>query len=122
MGRMAAQWGRTLQVWRFYRVSRLLFITIWLLTRERRRVVRARARGLDAQPNLEVLQRALRSFRVTAIEMGGLLIKLGQFLSARADLLPAEALAELAQLQDEVPSERFDDIRRIIERELGTPT
>ncbi|MGE5335671.1 MAG: ABC1 kinase family protein, partial [Nitrososphaerota archaeon] len=121
MGRMAAQWGRTLQVWRFYRVSRLLFITIWLLTRERRRVVRARARGQDAQPNLDVLRRALRSFRVTAIEMGGLLIKLGQFLSARADLLPTEALAELAQLQDEVPFERFSDIRRIIDRELGAP-
>ena len=118
-----SQWSRTLQVWRFYRVSRLLFTTIWLLTRERRRVVRARAHGRqDARPNLDVLRRALRNFRVTAIEMGGLLIKLGQFLSARADLLPPEALAELTQLQDEVPSECFSDIRRIIEREMGTPT
>jgi predicted unusual protein kinase regulating ubiquinone biosynthesis (AarF/ABC1/UbiB family) len=121
MGRMTAQWGRTLQVWRFYRVSRLLFVTIWLLTRERRRVVRARARGQDAYPNLEVLRRALRAFRVTAIEMGGLLIKLGQFLSARADLLPPEALAELSQLQDEVPAECFADIKRIIEQEFGQP-
>ncbi|HEX6543792.1 MAG TPA: AarF/ABC1/UbiB kinase family protein [Ktedonobacterales bacterium] len=122
MGRLTARWGRTLQIWRFYRVSRLLFVTIWLLTRERRRVVRARARGVDAHPNLEVLKRALRTFRITAIEMGGLLIKLGQFLSARADLLPTEALAELSQLQDEVPAECFADIRRIIERELGAPT
>lgn len=122
MGRMTAQWGRTLLLWRFYRVSRLLFVTIWLLTRERRRVVRARARGQDARPNLDVLRRALRNFRVTAIEMGGLLIKLGQFLSARADLLPTEALAELIQLQDEVPAERFSNIRRIIEQELGAPT
>lgn len=122
MGRKTAQWGRTLQVWRFYRVSRLLFVTIWLLTRERRRVVRARARGQDAYPNIEVLRRALRAFRVTAIEMGGLLIKLGQFLSARADLLPTEALAELSQLQDEVPAECFADIKRIIEQELGQST
>jgi predicted unusual protein kinase regulating ubiquinone biosynthesis (AarF/ABC1/UbiB family) len=121
MGRMTARWGRTLQIWRFYRVSRLLFVTIWLLTRERRRVVRARANGQDAYPNLDVLRRALRVFRVTAIEMGGLLIKLGQFLSARADLLPTEALAELSQLQDEVPAECFTDIKRIIERELGAP-
>lgn len=121
MGRMTAQWGRTLQVWRFYRVTRLLFVTIWLLTRERRRVVQARARGQDAFPNLDVLRRALRTFRITAIEMGGLLIKLGQFLSARADLLPPEALAELAQLQDEVPAECFDDIRRILDQELGAP-
>jgi predicted unusual protein kinase regulating ubiquinone biosynthesis (AarF/ABC1/UbiB family) len=122
MGRVTAQWGRTLLIWRFYRVSRLLFVTIWLLTRERRRVVRARARGQDARPNLDVLRRALRNFRVTAIEMGGLLIKLGQFLSARADLLPTEALAELTQLQDEVPAERFSNIRRIIEQELGAST
>ena len=121
MGRMTARWGRTLQVWRFYRVSRLLFVTIWLLTRERRRVVRARARGQDTRPNLDILRRALRTFRVTAIEMGGLLIKLGQFLSARADLLPPEALAELTQLQDEVPAEHFRDIRRIIEQSLGAP-
>ena len=121
MGRMTARWGRTLQLWRFYRVSRLLFVTIWLLTRERRRVVRARARGQDVYPNIDILRRALRAFRVTAIEMGGLLIKLGQFLSARADLLPTEALAELSQLQDEVPSECFSDIKRIIERELGAP-
>ena len=122
MSRLAAQWARTLQIWRFYRVTRLLFVTIWLLTRERRRVVRARASGQDAHPNIDVLRRALRTFRVTAIEMGGLLIKLGQFLSARADLLPPEALAELTQLQDEVPAERFADIRRIIEQELGAPT
>jgi predicted unusual protein kinase regulating ubiquinone biosynthesis (AarF/ABC1/UbiB family) len=121
MSQMTARWGRTLQIWRFYRVSRLLFVTIWLLTRERRRVVRARARGQNAYPNIDVLRRALRTFRITAIEMGGLLIKLGQFLSARADFLPTEALAELTQLQDEVPAERFADIKRIIERELGAP-
>lgn len=90
--------------------------------RERNRVVRARARGqLDARPDIEALRNVLREFRKTAIALGGLLIKLGQFLSARADLLPAEALAELAQLQDEVPAEAFSDIQRVIERELGAP-
>lgn len=90
--------------------------------RERNRVMRARARGqLDTRPDVEALRSVSRDFRKTAIALGGLLIKLGQFLSARADLLPAEALAELAQLQDEVPAERFSDIRKVIERELGTP-
>src|SRR5690348_15807611 len=99
MGRMTARWGRTLQIWRFYRVSRLLFVTIWLLTRELRRVWHAHARGQDAHPNLDVFRCALRTFRATAIETGGLLIKLGQFLSARAHLLPPQALAELTLLQ-----------------------
>ncbi len=84
--------------------------------------MRARARGqLDARPDIDALRAVLREFRKTALALGGLLIKLGQFLSARADLLPAEALAELAQLQDEVPAEPFSDIQGVIERELGAP-
>lgn len=117
-----ARWSRRNRVWRSYRVAVLLFRTIWVMYWERSRVIRARARGdLDAQPDIKALTGVLRDFRVTAVSLGGLLIKLGQFLSARADLLPAEALAELVQLQDEVPSERFDDIRHVIERELNAP-
>jgi predicted unusual protein kinase regulating ubiquinone biosynthesis (AarF/ABC1/UbiB family) len=110
------------QLWRFYRVSRLLFITIWTMTRERNRVVRARAAGrYDVQPDVKALHFALREFNDTATRMGGLLIKLGQFLSARADLLPQEALAELASLQDDVPPQPFSAIRRVLEAELRAP-
>ena len=42
-------------------------------------------------------------FRRLAIEMGGVMIKLGQFLSARVDVLPPEITEELQGLQDEVP-------------------
>ena len=117
-----ARWSRRNRIWRSYRVAVLLFHTIWVMYWERSRVIRARARGdVDAQPDIKALVKVLRDFRVTAIALGGLLIKLGQFLSSRADLLPAEALAELVQLQDEVPAERFEDIRRVIERELKSP-
>ncbi|HLZ21509.1 MAG TPA: AarF/ABC1/UbiB kinase family protein [Ktedonobacterales bacterium] len=122
MGWQPVRWTRRNRIWRTYRVARLLFRTLWIMYRERNRVMRARARGeLDARPDIAALQRMLREFRQTAIALGGLLIKLGQFLSARADLLPAEALAELAQLQDEVPAESFADIQRVIERELKAP-
>ena len=122
VGWQPIRWTRRNRVWRSYRVARLLFRTIWVMYRERNRVVRARARGqLDTRPDVEALRTVLRDFRKTAIALGGLLIKLGQFLSARADLLPPEALAELAQLQDEVPAEQFSDIRRVIEQELGAP-
>ena len=43
------------------------------------------------------------------------MIKLGQFLSSRADLLPEEALAVLASLQDEVPAEPFSHVVTVIE-------
>ncbi len=61
---------------------------------------------------------ALR-YRALANELGGLLIKVGQFLSARVDVLPEEITSELSELQDEVRAEEFADIRRRVEEELG---
>jgi predicted unusual protein kinase regulating ubiquinone biosynthesis (AarF/ABC1/UbiB family) len=58
-------------------------------------------------------------FRALAIRMGGLMIKVGQFLSARLDVLPAEITDELSGLQDEVPPEAFDEITKLAEAELG---
>ncbi len=58
-------------------------------------------------------------FRALAIRMGGLMIKVGQFLSARLDILPPEITKELAGLQDEVPPVAFDVIRAHAEAELG---
>lgn len=117
-----AQWGKRNRIWRTYRVARLLFRTLWIMNRERSRVVRAQARGeYDVRPDVEALREVLREFRLTAVALGGLLIKLGQFLSARADLLPQEALNEIAQLQDDVPAEPFQGIRKVIEREFEAP-
>jgi predicted unusual protein kinase regulating ubiquinone biosynthesis (AarF/ABC1/UbiB family) len=103
-------------------VTSLLLRTLYTMNRERQRVLQARARGeYDAQPRLDTLVKVLKEFRETAVALGGLLIKLGQFLGARADLLPPEALEVLAGLQDEVPPERFEDIRVVVEAELGAP-
>jgi predicted unusual protein kinase regulating ubiquinone biosynthesis (AarF/ABC1/UbiB family) len=122
MAWQTTRWTRRSQLVRSVRVARLLISTLWTIYRERNRVVRAQAYGgYDVQPNVDALRQMLREFRETAVAHGGLLIKLGQFLSARADLLPQEALAELATLQDEVPAEPFDVIRAAIERELGAP-
>jgi predicted unusual protein kinase regulating ubiquinone biosynthesis (AarF/ABC1/UbiB family) len=60
-------------------------------------------------------------FRALAIRMGGVMIKVGQFLSARADVLPVEITEELSELQDEVPPEDFAAIRALAETELGAP-
>src|SRR5712692_304171 len=110
------------QAVRFLRVSRLLLWTIWVIYRERRRVIRAHEKGNYAvQPNIEVLIKVLVAFRQTAIQLGVLMIKLGQFLSSRADLLPEQALAVLASLQDEVPAEPFSHVVSVIEAELGKP-
>ncbi len=60
-------------------------------------------------------------FRVMAIRMGGVMIKVGQFLSSRLDVLPVEITEELSGLQDEVPAEDFEAIRKLAETELGAP-
>jgi predicted unusual protein kinase regulating ubiquinone biosynthesis (AarF/ABC1/UbiB family) len=58
-------------------------------------------------------------FRAMAIRMGGVMIKVGQFLSSRLDVLPVEITEELSGLQDEVPAEDFEAIRKLAESELG---
>lgn len=117
-----ARINRFSQLMRAIRVSRLLLWTIWVIYRERQRVVRARERGnYDVQPNIEVLIQVLVNFRKTALKLGVLMIKMGQFLSSRADLLPEQALLTLASLQDEVPPAPFEHVVYIIESELGKP-
>lgn len=64
------------------------------------------------------LRTMARRFRTLAVAMGGVLIKLGQFLSARVDVLPSEITEELAGLQDEVPAVPYPAIAAVIEQEL----
>lgn len=110
------------RIWRIYRVASLLLRTLYFINRERTRVVRAHARGeYDVQPDTATLVRIVREFRQAATDLGGLLIKLGQFLGTRADMLPPEALIELAALHDDVPPESFADIKAAVERELEKP-
>lgn len=74
----------------------------------------------------EAKQRALfrkqaAYFTTTAMEMGGLIIKLGQHVSAQADILPKEVIDELSKLQDSVAFVDFSEIQHKVERELGVP-
>lgn len=78
-------------------------------------------RGWAHRTRPERMRRHAVAFRKLAIEMGGVMIKVGQFLSARVDVLPVEVTIELADLQDEVPPADFEGIRREAERELGGP-
>ena len=47
------------------------------------------------------------------------MIKVGQFLSSRLDVLPQEVTSALASLQDEVPPESYEAIARLAQAELG---
>lgn len=67
------------------------------------------------------MQKFARRFHALAIELGGLMIKVGQFMSSRLDVLPPEITAELEGLQDEVPAVPYAAIRAAAEAELGLP-
>ena len=53
--------------------------------------------------------------------LGPAIIKAGQALASRPDLLPGEYLEELQRLQDDVPTFSNDVAFRIVESELGRP-
>ncbi len=60
-------------------------------------------------------------FYEAAVKNQGLLIKTGQFLGTRPDVLPDAYVDVLSALHDEVPPETFEHIRAHVERELGRP-
>lgn len=76
-------------------------------------------RNLTTRTRKDRLRKIAVQFRSLATDMGGVMIKVGQFLSSRVDVLPEEITKELAGLQDEVAPENFEDIRQIAETELG---
>lgn len=67
------------------------------------------------------MRRFAQRFHALAVDLGGLMIKVGQFMSSRLDVLPPEITSELEGLQDEVPAVPFPAIRSLAEAELGMP-
>jgi ubiquinone biosynthesis protein len=59
--------------------------------------------------------------RQTLEECGGMFVKLGQIASTRSDLLPASVCAELAKLQSGAPPAPAEEVRTLLEHELGAP-
>jgi ubiquinone biosynthesis protein len=62
-----------------------------------------------------------RRLREALEELGPTFAKLGQILSTRPDLLPPEAVAELAALQDRVTPLDEHEVVTVMEQELGVP-
>jgi ubiquinone biosynthesis protein len=89
------------------RIGQYLEVGLHLLSREK-----------PAQ--IETLTTAER-VRMVLEELGPTFIKLGQVLSTRPDVLPAEFVEELTKLQQHVPPFPFEQVRQIMRSELGRP-
>lgn len=98
-----------------------LLPSILALRRDRRKWSAAgknpdgRSKPVDTDSFKSHARRMLDAF----VSLGPVYIKLGQWLSSRADILPHPYLEELAKLQDEVPAAPFDEVKPIIESDLG---
>lgn len=53
------------------------------------------------------------------VELEGLWVKMGQYLSTRADVLPEAYIFLLRQLQDSLPPRPLQEVRKTIQEELG---
>jgi len=58
-------------------------------------------------------------FRLALEELGPTFIKLGQILSTRPDLFPADFVLELSKLQDRVPPNSWEQILALLKEEYG---
>jgi predicted unusual protein kinase regulating ubiquinone biosynthesis (AarF/ABC1/UbiB family) len=88
---------------------------ILTLRKDRREWVRSEGKNVDYEKYRRHARKILDAF----IELGPVYIKLGQWLSSRADLLPQPYLEELSKLQDDVPAAPFEKVKPIIEKDLG---
>ncbi|MDE3228811.1 MAG: AarF/ABC1/UbiB kinase family protein [Chloroflexota bacterium] len=87
---------------------------------DRQRMTRAIRAGATGQPRPHIVS-APERLRLLIEELGPTFIKLGQIISTRGDLLPADYRAELARLQDSAPPVPGDQIRARFEEEFQRP-
>ncbi len=85
------------------------------LRKHRREWVQKEGKNIDQEKFRKNARRVLK----ICIELGPVYIKLGQWLSSRADILPQPYMEELAKLQDDVPAVPFDKVKPTIEKDIG---
>ncbi|MEK6972114.1 MAG: AarF/UbiB family protein, partial [Thermoproteota archaeon] len=101
--------------YRTIKVLAKLVPLIIALRKDRKQWVKHEGQNVDVERFRKNARKALNAF----VSLGPVYIKLGQWLSSRADILPQPYMEELAKLQDDVPAAPFDKVKPIIENDLG---
>jgi len=92
-----------------------LLPSIFALRRDRKKWINKEEKKIDSEKFRKNARKVLDTF----ISLGPVYIKLGQWLSSRADILPQPYLEELSKLQDSVPAAPFEKVKPIIEKDFG---
>ena len=100
---------------RFVRVVSKLLLVGLRYRSDRKEILKAEGKIVSAGKYKEHGRKAVEAF----IELGPAFVKLGQMLSVRPDVLPEPYVEEFARLQDEVPAAPFEQVRPMIEGDLG---
>jgi predicted unusual protein kinase regulating ubiquinone biosynthesis (AarF/ABC1/UbiB family) len=103
-------------IWFTVKTILKLIPVIVYLRRDRREWVKKEGKNVNENKFRKHAEKALKTF----IELGPSYIKLGQWLSSRADLLPQPYLDVLEKLQDDVLPKPFSDVKPVLEKELGS--
>ena len=100
------------------RVLRSLTPLVVGFLRDRRRWIIV---GAPARRSERHHRRRAEKLVARVAKLGPTFIKLGQLMSARADIFPEPYLTAIGTLQDQAPPDPTDQIIAVIERELGRP-
>ncbi|POB09057.1 AarF/ABC1/UbiB kinase family protein [Sulfobacillus sp. hq2] len=111
---VASQLSRTISIFR-------LALSYWADYRAIQRAERILPKDQAARAVDAIYQQGGIRFRREALRLQGLIIKVGQFLSARTDVLPLAFTKELQQLQDQVPAAPFEAVKLTIEEAYQKP-
>ncbi|MEK4229737.1 ABC1 kinase family protein [Solibacillus sp. FSL H8-0538] len=108
----------------FYRIVRIVWMSVKFFTQVM--LFQKRHKGYFTPAVQDKWERLVtkqaREFNKTALKLEGLLIKVGQFLSTRADIMPPSFIAELEGLTDRVPAVAKKHAVSILEEEWNTAT
>lgn len=111
---------RQLRAVRFVRAALTIFAAVW-----RYLILKIRARIPGIRPTEASWDKAHgktgRGIYRLATRYGGALVKFGQVVAARADVMPAALIAPLRGLHDQMPPRPLATLRDHLARELGRP-
>ncbi|MCA1060734.1 AarF/ABC1/UbiB kinase family protein [Rossellomorea aquimaris] len=101
------------KLWRMWKVLSLALSIVV-------RVYWYRLRGKSQWEKDKLWERIGKEFKETLFELNGVLIKVGQLLSIREDLLPKGFISQIQDLVDHVPPSPWKEIESVLEREWGS--
>lgn len=111
-GRIARLWQIRQTITKHKLAGLLESLELPLLPRLIARVLVGSGKGLNQENRGQYIRQALE-------QLGPVFVKLGQALSTRPDILPADIALELTKLQDEVPPFNNEQALRIIRESYG---